>query len=175
MWTWRWVYLYAMESIIQLSCRDCAERPDRAFCDLPTSSLEVLDNIKSIVSYPRGDVLFRQGQPSRHVYILCEGRARLFVSSETGRRMALRTADAGEMLGQSACLAGGLHEVSAELLEDSKVAVVKRKDLMGFLRENRDVCLHVVRMLSQDLHGAYERVRSLGLARHRRTHVASVH
>ena len=39
---------------------------------------------------------------------------------------------------------------------------------MKFLREHPQVCMQVVRMLSQDLHGAYERFRSIGLVRSRR-------
>jgi hypothetical protein len=46
--------------------------------------------------------------------------------------------------------------------------MVKRKDLLHFLREHREACLHVVTLLSQDLHVAYNRVRSVGLGRTRR-------
>jgi len=45
---------------------------------------------------------------------------------------------------------------------------IRRNELMKFLREHPDVCLQVVRMLSQDLHGAYERVRTIGMVRSRR-------
>ena len=45
---------------------------------------------------------------------------------------------------------------------------MKRKELLKFLRENPSICLEVVRRLSNDLHGAYERVRSIGLNRARR-------
>jgi hypothetical protein len=48
------------------------------------------------------------------------------------------------------------------------VASVKRKDLLTFLREHREACLRVVDLLSQDLHIAYDRVRSVGLGRSRR-------
>jgi hypothetical protein len=46
---------------------------------------------------------------------------------------------------------------------------VRRKDLLKFLREHREACLQVVHLLSSDLHTAYERVRSIGLSRTRRT------
>jgi hypothetical protein len=39
---------------------------------------------------------------------------------------------------------------------------------MKLLREHPDVCMQVVRMLSQDLHGAFERVRTIAMARTRR-------
>jgi CRP/FNR family transcriptional regulator len=80
----------------------------------------------------------------------------------------------GEVLGLSAALSGGPYEVSAELLDNAQVAMVKRKDLLGFLREHREACLHVVDLLSQDLHIAYNRVRSVGLGRTRRPRATSL-
>jgi len=68
----------------------------------------------------------------------------------------------------SAVLAGSPHEMTAELLENAKVATIKRKDLLRFLHEHREACLHVVDLLSQDLQIAYDKVRSVGLGRSRR-------
>lgn len=158
-----------MESAIQQSCRDCALRPDRVFCDLPLNVLEALDGVKSTVVCPRNTVLFREGQPARGVFVLCEGRAKLSVCSDSGKRLTLHVAVPGEVLGLSAALSGGPYEVTAEVLEDAQVALLKRKDLLSFLREHREACLHVVDLLSQDLHIAYDRVRSVGLGRPRRS------
>ncbi len=160
-----------MESAIQQSCRDCALRPDRIFCDLPINVLEALDSVKATIVCPRNTVLFREGQPARGVFVLCEGRAKLSVCSESGKRLTLHVAIPGEVLGLSAALSGGPYEVTAELLDDARVAMVKRKELLSFLREHREACLHVVDLLSQDLHIAYERVRSVGLGRTRRPRV----
>jgi len=160
-----------MESAIQQSCRDCALRPDRIFCDLPINVLEALDSVKATIVCPRNTVLFREGQPARGVFVLCEGRAKLSVCSESGKRLTLHVAIPGEVLGLSAALSGGPYEVTAELLDDARVAMVKRKELLSFLREHREACLHVVDLLSQDLHIAYERVRSVGLGRTRRSRV----
>jgi len=158
-----------MESAIQQSCLDCILRPDRLFCDLPHNVLQAFDHVKSTLVCPRNTVLFREGQPARGVYVLCEGRAKLSVCSETGKRLTLRIAVPGEILGLSASLSGTAHEVTAELLDQAQVAMVKRKDLLYFLREHRDACLHVVTLLSQDLHIAYDRVRYVGLGRTPRT------
>jgi CRP/FNR family transcriptional regulator, cyclic AMP receptor protein len=160
-----------MESAIQQSCRDCALRPDRVFCDLPINVLEALDSVKATIVCPRNTVLFREGQPARGVFVLCEGRAKLSVCSESGKRLTLHIAIPGEVLGLSAALSGSPYEVTAELLDNAQVAMVKRKDLLAFLREHREACLHVVDLLSQDLHIAYERVRSVGLGRTRRSRV----
>jgi CRP/FNR family transcriptional regulator, cyclic AMP receptor protein len=164
-----------MESAIETRCLDCVQRMDRFFCDLPAGALQAFDLIKSVASYSRGTVLFRQDEAARGVFLLCEGRARLSVCSETGKRLTLRTALPGEVLGLSACLSDGPYEVTAELLDNARVAIVKRKDLLHFLREHREACLHVVHLLSQDLHVAYDRVRSVGLGRTRRARLQPVH
>jgi CRP/FNR family transcriptional regulator, cyclic AMP receptor protein len=161
-----------MESAIQQSCLNCTLRPDRLFCDLPASVLQALDTLKENISCPRNTVLFREGQAARGVFILCEGRAKLSVCSESGKRLVLRIAVPGEVLGLSATLTGTSHEVTAELLDNAQIVLVKRKDLLRFLREHREACLHVVTLLSQDLHVAYDRVRSVGLGRARRQRTA---
>lgn len=155
---------------MSLSCLDCGQRSDRVFCDLAPDALQEFDEIKSIQACQRGTILFREGHVARGVFLLCQGRVRLSVCSESGRRMTLRVASAGEILGLSAAVAGGSYEVTAEALEPVQVAEIRRKDLLHFLHEHRDVCLQVVNLLSEDLHVAYDRVRSVGLARTRHPH-----
>jgi len=149
------------------SCLDCAQRSDRVFCDLEPSALQEFDGIKSFQTYPRGTVLFREGQTAHSVFLVCEGRVRLSVCSESGRRLTLRTASAGEVLGLSAALSGGRYEVTAEVVDAVRAAEIGRKELLQFLRGHREVCMQVVNLLSEDLHVAYDRVRAVGLTRAR--------
>jgi len=156
---------------MQSSCVTCDFRPDRFFCDMPAESLRAFDEIKSVALYRRNSVLFAEGRPVRGIYILCDGRAKLSICSDTGRRLALRVAGPGEVLGLEAALSNTPYEVTAELLDNSQVVFVRRKELMRFLREHTSVCMQVVSMLSQDLHGAYERVRSIGTMRNRQPRI----
>ena len=159
------------------SCLDCARRSERVFCDLEPGALQEFDGIKSFQTYPRASVLFREGERANSVFLICKGRVRLTVCSESGRRMTLRTAPAGEVLGLSAVLSGGNYEVTAEVVEAAETAEIPRKELLNFLREHREVCMQVVNLLSEDLHVAYDRVRAVGLARtrHPQLHSAPAH
>lgn len=157
-----------MESTIQPSCFNCDFRPDRLFCDMPAEALQAFDAIKTIQVQPKSTLLFAEGRPSKGIYVLCDGRAKLSICSENGKRLMLRIAGPGEVLGLGATMASTPYEVTAELLDASQVVYIKRKDLLKFLREHREACMMVVQMLSQDLHAAYERVRSIGLTRSRR-------
>jgi CRP/FNR family transcriptional regulator, cyclic AMP receptor protein len=160
-----------MESVLQQSCLSCDFRPDRTFCDMSADSLQAFDEIKSLGTYSRNTVLFAEGRPVRGVYLLCDGRAKLSICAEGGKRLTLRVAGPGEVLGLGAALSNTRYEITAELLDTSQVVFVRRKELMKFLREHPDVCMQVVRMLSQDLHGAYERVRTIGMIRTRRPRI----
>ncbi len=142
---------------------------------MPAESLKAFDEIKSTAAHARGTVLFAEGRAVRGIYMLCDGRAKLSICSETGKRLTLRVAGPGEVLGLGATLSNTPYEVTAELLDNSQVVFVRRKDLLKFLRENRTVCLEIVRMLSQDLHGAYERVRAIAMVRTRRPRATMFH
>ena len=159
-----------MENATQHSCFQCEMRPDRMFCDLPSEALQAFDGIKQLAAVPRGSTLFIEAKHARGIFVLCEGRAKLSVSSkeEGGKRLMLRVAGPGEVLGLSATMSGKPYEVTAEMLDDAQVAFIRRKDLLHFLRDHREACLQVVHLLSQDLHTAYDRVRSIGLSHTRR-------
>ena len=154
---------------MQPSCQHCAYRPERPFCALLGNAIGTFDEFKEQSVLAKGEILFSEGRPARGVYMLCDGRAKLSVSSENGKRLMLRVAGPGEFLGLEASLQGEAHDFTAELLDAARVAFVKRKDLLKFLRDNPVVCMEVVSRLSEHLHGAYARVRSIGLNRIRRT------
>ena len=157
------------------TCLDCGRRADCVFCDLAPEVLVAFDGIKSAQTFPKGSILFKEGQPARGIFLVCKGRIRLSVSSENGHRMVLRIAGTGEALGLSAALAAKHYEVTAEAVENASVAYIRRKELLHFLRQHCEVCLHVVNQLSEDLHVAYDRVRAVGLGRSRRPHSTTVH
>jgi CRP/FNR family transcriptional regulator, cyclic AMP receptor protein len=146
----------------------CASRSDLPFRDMSPDAILGFDQIKEQSVLGKGALLFAEGRPPRGIYILSEGRARLSICSEGGRRILLRVAGPGEVLGLGATLSGEAYEVTAELMDSAPVVFVKRKDLIKYLRNHPPICMDVVRRLSDDLHGAYQRVRSIGLTRARK-------
>jgi CRP/FNR family transcriptional regulator, cyclic AMP receptor protein len=153
---------------MQPSCNHCAFRPERPFCAMSEDAVRGFDEIKEQSVLGKGAQLFAEGSPCRGIYLLCDGRAKLSISSESGKRLMLRVAGPGELLGLGSSLSGEAYEFTAELLDTAQVVFVQRTDLLGFLRDHPAICMEVVRRLSDDLHGAYERVRSIGLNRARR-------
>lgn len=149
-----------------------ASRSDGPFREMSLDALREFDQIKQPSVLSKGALLFAEGVPAHGVYLLCEGRAKLSICSESGKRLLLRVAGPGEVLGLDATLSGEPYELTAELLDAAQVVFINRNDLLKFLRDNPSICMEVVRRLSDDLHAVYQRVRAIGLSRARRAPVS---
>ena len=159
---------YCEMRFVQEACFECVLRPERLFCDLPAEAMKDFDALKSPSHYLSGRTLFREGTQARCVFVLCEGKVKLSVGSQSGKRLTLRVADPGEVLGLSASLCSGHYELTAEIVDNARIAIINRKDLLQFLNDHRETCLQLLQLLSRDLHLAYDRVRAIGLGRGRR-------
>jgi CRP-like cAMP-binding protein len=102
-------------------------------------------------SYPRGTILCRQGEPSRGVYLLVQGRANLTLRSDTGRGVTFRTVGAGYVLGLPGTILNRNYIFTAELIDDSQVAFIPATDVVEFLRNRGDLCFDVVQLLGGEL------------------------
>lgn len=101
--------------------------------------------------YPRGTVLFRQGEPSRGVYLLLQGRANLSLRDDRGHSMTFRNVGAGYVLGLPGTILNRTYLFSAELFEDSHVAFIPATEVVDFLRQRGDLCFEVVQMLGAEV------------------------
>ena len=145
-------------------CAGCRRQEPHAFCKLPEPSLRALEALKYTTLYPRGALLFVEGQAGRGVYILCSGRVKLSATSSDARVIITRIARAGEILGLCATLSGGAYEVTAETLEPSQVNFVRAADFTRFLATNAEASLRAAEQLGRNYSAALEQVRLLGLS-----------
>jgi len=144
-------------------CVSCAVRDSGFFCGISQSSLTALDEIKYTTSYPKGALLFVEGQTPRGVYILCEGQAKLLTTSRDGRTLMLKIAQPGDVFGLNSVMTGKPYELTVEILQPSQLAFIGREDFLRFLEKNADARLQTVLHLSRDCHSAYDVIRSIGL------------
>jgi CRP/FNR family transcriptional regulator len=146
------------------SCLTCKMRADRIFCDLPTSALQAFESLKYAAAYPKGAVLFVEGQAPRGIFVLCKGRVKLSICSSDGKTLILKIAEPGEVLGLSATVSGKAYELTAETLDPCQVNFVKREEFLRFLKEHSEACFRVAEQLSEKYNVACHEVRALGLS-----------
>ena len=66
-------------------CLTCSVRREEAFCALSRKSLETFDRLKQEAAYREGVTLFMEGDAPHGVFMLCQGRVKLFVTFRDGR------------------------------------------------------------------------------------------
>lgn len=149
---------------VEYNCGECRVRADRLFCNMSPSAVEALDSVKFTGLYPKGSLLFVEGEEPRGIFILCSGRAKLTTSSTEGKTLIVKIAEPGEVLGASATILGKPYEVSAETIEPSQLNFIKREDFLKYLNTHAEACLHTAQQLSEKYHSAQREIRSLGLS-----------
>lgn len=145
-------------------CQSCAIKNMDYFCDLSAPDLKQFESIKVTKAYPKDSILFFEGQPSKGVYLLCQGKVKLSTSSPDGKIIILGIAEAGEILGLSAAINGLDYETTAETLELCRVNYVTTAEFVLFLQTHPNACLSAARQLSRNYHTAFRQVCALGLS-----------
>ncbi len=133
--------------------------------------LQALHGEKRAQQFPKGATLIRQASAARGVYLVESGEVRVLLPTGQDQRQLLEVVGPGTMLGLSENMTGQTYRITAEAGEETTAVFIPREELLSFLREHCDYCVQVVRLLSEDLHGLYEKFRSIcahpGRPRHR--------
>jgi uncharacterized membrane protein len=87
-----------------------------------------------IETHAEGTTVFKAGDPGDRLYVVCSGKVEIFFKNDTGDRIVLETATAGDFFGEMSLLDGGPRMASALVLEDASLVVVDRGDLDELFR-----------------------------------------
>ncbi|HTZ84017.1 MAG TPA: Crp/Fnr family transcriptional regulator [Candidatus Acidoferrales bacterium] len=146
------------------NCLTCPVRAEHLFCNLSAQAGQRLNEIKSTAVYPKGAMLFIEGQQPRGVFVLCTGKAKLSTSSREGKTIITKISEPGDLLGLNAVISNRPYEVTAEMMEPGQANFIPRDSLMHLLRDHPEVAVRVAQQLSRNYYTAYEEIRTLGLA-----------
>jgi CRP/FNR family cyclic AMP-dependent transcriptional regulator len=92
---------------------------------------------RKIVEYPRGSVIFKQGDACDTVLYIQKGTVKLSVMSKSGREAVVAMLNAGEFFGEG-CLAGQpVRMGSATATTDSTILRVDKDRMVGLLHKQR--------------------------------------
>lgn len=122
-----------------------------------------LESGAHIMSYARGAMLVAQGEMTDSLYIVLSGRLKVFNSSEDGREVLLSFIEPGEAFGELSLLDGEPRSASVMALQHSRIALLSRQYLMECLRQNPEIAIELLHLLSRRVRNLTDRVNSLAL------------
>ncbi len=120
------------------------------FQDLTEDELERLCGLMKTVEFEDGTLLFRQGDPPSHVYIVRKGRVRIFAAHD-GREETYTTLTVGGIFGEIGVLKGSARTASA--VADGPVEVIEMEG--EAFRELTEDCPNIARIVLQTMFGRF--------------------
>lgn len=121
------------------------------FQGLPPADMDAVLARAVVKRVERGEVIRRRGDPGTGMAIIVTGRVRISLVSEDGREVTLTVLGPGDILGEMTLIDGGPVSADATAQEDCVLLTLERGQFLRLLRSNSELCLHLLKVLSERL------------------------
>jgi CRP-like cAMP-binding protein len=123
------------------------------FSEIPTEQLSYLAAIAEDVSFSPDEVIYKCDEPSDALYIVLEGKVRLYRESEE-----IAVAGAKEAFGTWALFDETPRVASARATEATRLLRIDREDFIDILSDHVQITESVLKSLVRNLRGLLDRV-----------------
>lgn len=119
-------------------------------------------------------LLFAQDDPAERIYVLKEGRVKLFQLSEDGQQVLMRVVTPGMLFAAISLVRGTLYPVTAQAAEPLRLLVWPQEVMLGLLRDCPALALNALEVLAGHVREFQDRYRELATERVERRVARSV-
>lgn len=133
------------------------------FAELSEGAIEAVAARTVIRDYPKDRGVFRRGEECHGLYIVLEGRVRVYRASPDGREQVLHTEGPGEPLAEIPLFDGGPYPASARAIEDSRLLFLPIEAFRSLYQNNPEIADSVIRTLGQRLRRMVRLVEKVSL------------
>lgn len=114
---------------------------------------------------PAGTVFYAPDKPTEVLFILKEGRVRLYRLGPDGRSLTIAVLDAGSVFGEMAILGQELQETFAEALDPCLLCLMSRQDVKTMLLGDPRIALRIAEILGARLLDAHRQLSGFAFQR----------
>lgn len=115
-------------------------------------------------SYPKGSVVFLEGDPGEGFHFVISGQIRIIKTSDDGREHTIKIMRPGEVFAEVLLFSNLPYPATAVSIENSKVGIIKNTDLEKLVLTNNQLALQLIKALSQRLLYAQRKIKELALS-----------
>ncbi|GMR18517.1 MAG: helix-turn-helix domain-containing protein [Gammaproteobacteria bacterium] len=115
---------------------------------LSSADRQALLSLGKVQNFRRGEYIFSSGAKGNNVYILEEGRTKIYKLSSKGKEVILWFCFPGEIFGLAEVTRAGSREVFSEACTNARVYSISRENFTSFLAEHPDSALQTIDLLS---------------------------
>ncbi len=122
--------------------------------------LEIVKTSKT-KSFKKGEMVFRAGEPSEHLYILHKGQVKIYRLSESGKEQLIRIMEPGDFMGELALFTNESLTSYAEAMKDTEICAIHKSEMKEMLLSNPSISLKIIEEFSRRLNETEKNIESL--------------
>ncbi len=124
---------------------------------------EVFSKVHS-TDYRKNEHLYMAGDLEQSLYVLHQGKIRIYRLTDEGREQLIRVLKPGEFTGELSLFGTDKpHESYAEMMEKSQVCEITKDDIYGLMKEYPDIGIKIVEEFSERLEAAEQQTTNISL------------
>lgn len=109
-------------------------------------------------SFPKGQVIFHEGDPSNTCYVVRSGHARAIREHPDGRTITLTHFGPGDTFGELAMFDDEVRSATVETIDDLEVLAIPGRDMRRLMAEHAEIASKLVVSLGRRMRVANERL-----------------
>lgn len=122
------------------------------FTDLPPDELDRLMAELAVVNLRAGEILFHEGDPGEHLYVVVKGELEILMAPDTHNELILNLVHEGEYIGEMSLIQPGGHRTASARARGEVVTLsMSRDQFKDLLKRHPHLANAMVRVLSQRL------------------------
>ena len=130
------------------------------FAKMETSRLKLLAFASEIVSFQHGDTVFNSGDSADYAYVIMDGAVDIVTETDSGP-VITDTLRQNQLIGELGLLNNNPRNATLIANGDLQAMKITAEMFFRILRENSEVALDVIRMLSDKLTRSHAQVEAL--------------
>ncbi len=111
--------------------------------------------------FPKDAVIFEEGSVGDYMYLIREGQVKVTKMSDDGREKILEMLEPGDFFGDMSLLDREPRSASVKTTLACMLLALSRQDFLDLLRQNSEVSMEMLRVLSRRLRETDEQIREL--------------
>ena len=131
------------------------------FAALDADAAEALEGATRNRRFRRGDIVFAEGDPGDALYVVVEGKVKIFRTSPDGRENMLAVLGPGEMFGELSLFDPGPRTATVAAITDATLASLAHDALRPWLAGRPELGVQLLRALAQRLRRTNEAMADL--------------
>ena len=113
--------------------------------------------------FPKNSVIINEGDTTNSLYIILNGKVKVFLNDENGKEVILNTMESGDYFGEVSLFDEGSRSASIMTTQDSQFAVLNKPDFLACMAAHPELALTIIKGLTLRLRGLTGSVRNLAL------------